>query len=346
MSGPKRDAVGISNEHDDALRIAVDGMSPSMQRLRDSIRRVAPFPSAVLLTGETGTGKGTVARALHEASPRRREPFVHVDCAALVEGLLESELYGAAKGAFTGADRCRAGRFEAAGEGTLFLDEIGELSASAQRKLLRVLEERSFERIGETRPRQFRARVVAATHIDLEDAVAQGQFRADLFFRLRVLGLTVPPLRDRREDLSIWIARAAKRASERLVCEPPRFAKAATARLRAHDWPGNLRELFHVVEAATILSETTRIEAAILDELLRPIERTSSGCSRSGESIRAARRKAEREIERAGGNLSLAARRLDIPRSTLRYRLGLDDAISRARRRRGARSTPAESQPE
>jgi DNA-binding NtrC family response regulator len=345
MSGSKHQVARFSNEHADALRFAVDGISPSMQRLRDAIRRAAPFPSAVLLTGETGTGKGTVARALHGASPRRSEPFVHVDCAGLVDGLLESELYGVSKGAFTGADRCRAGRFEAAEEGTLFLDEIGELSASGQLKLLRVLEEGAFERIGETRPRQLRARVVAATHVDLEDAVALGHFRVDLFFRLRVLGLNVPPLRDRREDLSMWIARAAIRAAERLGCDPPRFEKAARARLRAHDWPGNLRELFHVVEAATILSDTTRVEERTLDELLRPIRGTSDSSSLSGDSMRVARKNAEREVERAGGNLSLVARRLGVPRSTLRYRLGLDDAISRGRRLREARSIRDESRP-
>jgi two-component system response regulator HydG len=348
MSGPENDGASGSKGQDDALRIAIDGISPSMQRLRDAIRRVAPHPSAVLLTGETGTGKGRGARALHEASPRRTKPFVHVDCAGLVDGLLESELYGVATGAFTGAQRCRAGRFEAAKDGTLFLDEIGELSPSGQLKLLRVLEEGVFERIGETRPRQLRARVVAATHVDLEDAMAVGHFRADLFFRLRVLCLYVPPLRDRREDLSIWIERAGMHAAERLGCDPPRFAKAADARLRAHEWPGNLRELFHVVEAAAILTETGPVEERTLDGLLRPLRGRYGSTPRTGDSTNRAaqKRNEEREVERAAGNLSLAARRLGVPRSTLRYRLGLDDAISRGRRLRGARSIRGESRPE
>jgi transcriptional regulator with GAF, ATPase, and Fis domain len=332
-----------------ALRMAVDGNSRSMHRLRESIRRVAPHPSAVLLVGETGTGKGRVARALHAASPRHREPFVHVDCASLVEGLLESELYGVARGAYTGADRDRPGRFEAAGNGTLFLDEIGELSPIGQLKLLRVLEDGVYERIGETRPRRLRARVVAATHVDLERAVAENRFRADLFYRLRVLGLYVPPLRDRRQDIDHWVRRASETAGTKLACERPCFDEGALDRMRAHDWPGNLRELFHVVEAAAILSETSRVERDLIDELLRPLTWASSDTERrqtpdSPDSTVTASE--AHEVERAGGNLSLAARRLGVPRSTLRYRLGLDDATTRARRLRAARSRRVESQPE
>ena len=310
-----------------------------MQRLRAAATKVARFPTAVLITGETGTGKGAVARALHLASPRRGEPFVHVDCAGLVDSLLEAELYGVARGGYTGATRCRAGRFETVGGGTLFLDEVGELSPAGQVKLLRVLEEGTFERIGETKTRRLRARVVAATHVDLAEAVAERRFRADLFYRLRVLALVVPPLRERREDLMAWIARAAQRAAERLKCTAPRFEAAALALLHAHSWPGNLRELFHVVEAATILSDSVRIEAELLEGLLSGGPQVvSRGCASSDER-QAARRAAEMELERARGNLSRAARCLGIPRSTLRYRLGLDDAIKRGRRRREGRLT-------
>jgi transcriptional regulator with GAF, ATPase, and Fis domain len=342
--------------------IEIPGRSPAIRRLRAAVSRVARFPTVVLLTGETGTGKGRVARALHAASSRRDAPFVHVDCAGLVDGLLESELYGAAKGAYTGAQQGRAGRFEAAGAGTLFLDEVGELSIAGQLKLLRVLEEGSFERIGETRTRLLRARVVAATHVDLEAAVARGSFRADLYFRLHVLRLEIPPLRDRVEDLPDWIDHAARRVSRRFGCAPPRFDLSAIERLQTHDWPGNLRELFHVVEAATVLADTNCIRGALVEELLvSRLHRTfpltsplttppaSSRAAASREAIRdesalAVRMNAEVELDRAKGNVSLAARRLGIPRSTLRYRLGLDDAISRGRRLREARSIPDEPQ--
>ncbi len=326
----------------DEDHVAIIGVSPAMRRLRTAVSKVARFPTAVLITGETGTGKGAVARALHQASPRRSDPFVHVDCAGLVDSLLEAELYGVARGGYTGATRCRAGRFETVAGGTLFLDEVGELSPAGQIKLLRVLEEGTFERIGETRTRRLRARVVTATHVDLEQAVAERCFRADLFYRLRVLGLRVPPLRERREDLMAWIARAAQRAAERLDCPAPRFEAAAVARLHAHPWPGNLRELFHVVEAATILSDSESIEAELLEGLLSGGPRVESrGCAASDER-QAARRAAELELERTRGNLSRAARRLGIPRSTLRYRLGLDDAIKRGRRRREGRPRAGE----
>ena len=332
--------------------IALEGGSDAVRRLRWAIRRIARFPIAVLLVGETGTGKGTVARTLHRASPRSEEPFVHVDCAGLVDGLLEAELYGVAKGAFTGAQQCRAGRFETAGEGTLFLDEVGELSATGQIKLLRVLEEGTFERIGETKTRRLHARVIAATHVDLEAAVARGRFRQDLFFRLRVLSLEVPPLREQIEDFEEWIDRASSRAAARLGCRTPEFDQTALDRLRVHPWPGNLRELFHVVEAAAVLSDACPIDAALIEDLLRPLGRKASlnrglptGQGEAHAKAKHGRRLAEIEVERAFGNLSLAARRLGVPRSTLRYRLGLDDAISRGRRLRGARSIRGEGQP-
>ena len=346
MSSSIRYAKGrLSAELEKSLLIAVDGVSPCMRDLREAIRRVAGFPTAVLLTGETGTGKTTVARALHRASPRRCAPFIHVDCAGLVDGLLESELYGVAKGAFTGATRSRGGRFEAAGDGTLFLDESGELSAIGQLKLLRVLEDGTFERIGETKTRMLRARVIAATHVDLEKAVMRGEFRADLFFRLRVLGLRIPPLRERKEDLSTWIERASTRAAQRLECDPPEFSRSAEKRLRAHGWPGNLRELFHVVEAAAILSPTRRIDAVLVDRLLAPLfTAEGSDSTRAIEPQRSSQLE-QVEVERAGGNLSLAARRLGVPRSSLRYRLGLDDAISRGKRLRAVRSKRVEWPP-
>lgn len=309
-----------------------------MQRVWKRVERVAAVSTTVLLTGETGTGKSAIARAIHDASPRRNEPFVHVDCGAFVGGLLEAELYGVARGAYTGAQEARAGRFEVAGAGTLFLDEIGELPNSGQLKLLRLLEEGTYERIGETTSRAFRARVIAATHVDLESAIRSGRFRTDLYYRLHVLGIEVPPLRERPEEIRDWIERAANRAGERLGSAPPRFAPESVDRMCEHEWPGNLRELFHVVEAAAVLEESPRIEASLIEELLgrAPVVTRLRATSPSVEEV---------ELDRANGNLSLAARRLGIPRSTLRYRLGVDDSISRGKRLRTIRSKRDGSRP-
>ncbi|HKK50885.1 MAG TPA: sigma-54 dependent transcriptional regulator, partial [Myxococcota bacterium] len=363
-AGNVSDASGSSDDlrtdarggRGNALALACAGHSAAMERLRVAAARVAPHATTVLLTGETGTGKGRLARALHEASGRCRRPFVHVDCAGLAGPLLEAELYGVARGAFTGAHDSRAGRFEAAAAGSLFLDEIAELPLSGQTKLLRALEEGTFERIGETRTRRLEARVIAATHVDLERAVAEGRFRADLYFRLRVVALWVPPLRARGPDLMDWLERAGRRAAQRLGRPVPTFEPGAIALLRLHDWPGNLRELFHLVEAAAIWSDGP-IGPALVEQLLPPSEPRPSAepapsstptapiPTRVDETDPAAgdaggpagdpsADRLRREVDRAGGNLSLAARRLGMPRSTLRARLGRDDAARRMRRLR------------
>jgi DNA-binding NtrC family response regulator len=317
------------------LEAACGGRSAKMQGLREAAIRVAPYPTSILLTGETGTGKGVIARAIHAASLRRSSPFVHVDCAGLAAPLLEAELYGVARGAYTGAHESRHGRFEAAGTGTLFLDEIAELPLTGQLKLLRVLEEGTFERVGETAPRRLQARVIAATHADLEAAVAERRFRADLYFRLRVAALRVPPLRERREDLGEWIESAAQRAALRLGVSPIRLDRAAWELLLQHEWPGNLRELFHLLEAATIWSEGGRVDAALVRRLLPELDLSigASGEDSPHEGEPEGRRDSPlaQEIDRADGNLSRAARRLGIPRSTLRARAGLDDAAGRMR---------------
>jgi len=310
-----------------ALARACAGRSAAMQRLRAAAERVAPHSTTVLLAGETGTGKGVLARAIHAASPRRDAPFVQVDCAGLAGPLLEAELYGVARGAYTGAHESRAGRFEAAGAGTLFLDEIAELPLSGQAKLLRALEEGTFERVGETRTRRLRARVIAATHVDLERAVAEGRFRADLYFRLRVVALVVPPLRARVEDLEAWIERAAERAAGRLDRPAARFEPEAMARLAAHAWPGNLRELFHLVEAALVWADGP-VDGALVARLLPCLSPCPPPCPPSSPPP------LEQEVARARGNLSLAARRLGMPRSTLRARIGRDDPVGRMRRLR------------
>lgn len=223
--------------------------SPSLLRVFALIETLRHTDATVLITGESGTGKELVARAIHERSGRRAGPFVAVNCAALPADLLESEMFGHARGAFTGAVRDRVGRFEMASEGTLFLDEIGDLPLATQVKLLRVLQDGTFERVGENRPRVSRARVIAATHVDLLRAVSEGRFRDDLYFRLRVVPIDVPPLRDRREDIEpiarALLARVGARHGRAL-----QFSPDAMRTLLQHAWPGNVRELENVLEFA------------------------------------------------------------------------------------------------
>jgi transcriptional regulator with PAS, ATPase and Fis domain len=211
--------------------------------LRGPLERLAALPTTVLLLGETGTGKSLAARMLHASGPRRARPFVTVDCAALSEPLFESELFGHERGAFTGAVGARAGRAEAARDGTLFFDEIGELSPRLQARLLRLLQERCFERVGGNASRPLRARVVAATNLDLDAAVAAGAFRRDLFYRLDVVRVTLPPLRERGAELPALARALLGRAAARLGLPAPPAEPPFLAQLRGHPWPGNLREL-------------------------------------------------------------------------------------------------------
>jgi len=272
------------------------GASEAMAALRRQVARLADLPTTVLLLGETGTGKGVLARALHAGGARRAEPFVHVDCAGLPEALFESELLGHERGAFTGAVAARVGRAEAAGAGTLFLDEIGELAPRLQAKLLRLLQERCFERVGGGATRPFRARVVAATHVDLDAAVERGAFRRDLFYRLDVARLVLPPLRARREDLPALVRVLLARGAARLGQPPPACEPAFLGRLAAHDWPGNVRELENV------------------------LERWLVGGAAGPAPLREAERIA-RVLDATGGNVAHAARRLGLARSTLRDRI-------------------------
>ncbi len=253
------------------------GESEAMERLKEEIALVAPVPSPVLVTGESGSGKELVARELHRLGPHPKGPFLALNCAALPENLVESELFGHEAGAFTGADRTRKGAFEAAGGGTLFLDEIGELPLAAQAKLLRVLEERKVTKVGGTRAVSVETRVVAATNRDLEEEIAAKRFRADLFYRLNVHALRVPPLRERLSDVPPLAEHLLAEASERLGVAPKRFAPDALHRLQGYDWRrNNVRELRNVVERLLISSPGAVITAADVPGDLDPRERVAA----------------------------------------------------------------------
>jgi formate hydrogenlyase transcriptional activator len=230
------------------------GTSQVLQEVLHQARMVAPTDSTVVIYGETGTGKELFAGLIHELSPRRRGPFIRFNCAAIPEGLIESELFGHEKGAFTSAVAQRVGRFEAANHGTLFLDEIGDVPPSLQPKLLRVLQEREFERLGSGRTVRVDVRVIAATNRDLSELVAEQAFRADLFYRLNVFPITLPPLRDRREDIPPSVLRFVGIAAARMQRPTPTVPYEALQALMEHDWPGNVRELQNVIERAVILS--------------------------------------------------------------------------------------------
>jgi len=292
-----------------------------MLSLSARIHPIASADCSVLITGETGTGKGAVARLLHEGSNRARSPFVHVDCAALSASLIESELFGHERGAFTGAHASRTGRFELAANGTIFLDEIAELDVALQAKLLRVLQDRVFERAGGSRTRTMHARVLAATNRDLPSAVAVGTFRADLMYRLAVVELTVPPLRERLADLGALVAEARRTLERRGAPPLPELEPAALAELERHAWPGNVRELLNVLERLALFCQTARIGSA-------EVARAIGGPARRGQLPGLScppppghGGAVERILSECDGNVARAARRLGVPRSTLRYRL-------------------------
>ena len=293
------------------------GRSPSMRTVFEIITRVAPTEATVLVTGETGTGKELVARAIHELSDRTDGPFLAVNCAALAEGVLESELFGHVRGAFTGAARDRSGLFSAADGGTLLLDEIGDVSLGMQHRLLRVLQEREFTPVGAVKPVSVDVRIVAATNRDLRAEMEAGRFRDDLYYRLNVVRLEVPPLRERREDIPLIAESFFRR-----VDLPPHAACSPLAmrHLQAHRWPGNVRELLAALESARIQSGGRRIEAQHL-----PAEVRGQGAPEDGSSERY-RQEGALEHERAaiaraltetGGARKTAAERLGMSRTTL-----------------------------
>jgi formate hydrogenlyase transcriptional activator len=321
-----------------ALREEIDGSSmfeeivgscKPMRQVLKQIEKVAPADSTVLILGETGTGKELIARALHRRSKRATRAFVRVNCAAIPQSLIASELFGHEKGAFTGALQRRVGRFEAADGGTLFLDEIGDLPMETQIALLRVLQEREFERVGSNHPVSVDVRLIAATNRDLPAAVAAGTFRPDLFYRLNVFPIAVPPLRERAEDISLlveyFVGRYAKAAGKNIR----HIGKDTLELLKAYNWPGNIRELQNVVERAVILTET---DTFVVDEswlkresgkLETPHQGLSALADREVEIIEAALAESHGRISGPSG----AAAKLGIPRQTLESkirRLGLD----------------------
>ena len=254
------------------------GSSPAMTDIRKQIDRVAQSSATVLVRGESGTGKEVVARAIHYASPRRDRPFLAVNCAALSENLLESELFGHEKGAFTGADKMRRGRFELADGGTLLLDEISEIAPGLQAKLLRVLQEAAFERVGSSITQQIDVRVIATSNRDLEAEVAAGRFRADLFYRLNVVPIDLPPLRERAEDVPELARHFLHRCAKRDSAATRHIEPDALRLLQKYHWPGNVRELQNIVERATVLeTEPGRVRAQTIEPWLRaPVDATAS----------------------------------------------------------------------
>ncbi len=316
------------------------GSSAGILRVREQIARVGPTNATVLITGETGTGKGLVARGIHKSSPRADKPFMSVNCAAFTESLLESELFGHERGAFTGADRAREGLFEAAHQGTLFLDEVAEMSPSAQAKLLRVLADGQVARVGSTRPRTVDVRVIAATHRDLKARIDEHLFREDLYYRLAVFPIAIPPLRARREDIPELCEDFVRRAALELKIPLRRLTVAALQQLMTYDFPGNIRELRNLIERACILGSGEKISPDAFPA--NPHSASSSNGSLSGGTTRSEdewissmpetvdlrgiltsleRRLIQRALNATGGSQAEAARRLGLSRSDLGYKL-------------------------
>ena len=297
------------------------GRSGALQRVLRQVEVVAPTDSAVLIQGETGTGKELIARAIHDLSERRDRPFIKLNCAAIPSGLLESELFGHEKGAFTGAIIRKAGRFEVADKGTLFLDEVGDIPLELQPKLLRVLQEHEFERLGSSRTQQVDVRIIAATHRDLKRMVEDGEFRSDLFYRLHVFPLPVPPLRDRREDIPIlvrhYVDKYAKRMNRRIETIPSQAMEA----FASYTWPGNVRELQNFIERAVILSPGRNLRAPIADLIQTTTHSRSSRLSTLEEVEREHVLRAIRESNWVIGGPNGAAALLGMKRTTLAYRI-------------------------
>jgi two-component system nitrogen regulation response regulator NtrX len=340
----------VARELREELGLAGDmvGESPQMKKVEELIGRVAGTDARVLITGESGTGKELVASAIHDASTRRDRPFIRVNCAAIPRDLVESEMFGHEKGAFTGATQTRIGRFELAHTGTLFLDEIGDLSADAQAKLLRAIEAKEIHRVGGNRSVRVDVRVIAATNHDLARAVQEGKFRDDLFFRLNVIPLALPPLRDRSDDVPLLVRHFSLLHFKRTGQLPPAWTADALDEMKRYPWPGNVRELANIVERLSIMQPGAEVTAERVREVLQPDAFTSGAeasrqwigrdmppdAAAEGSGVEAAggsslverlddyeRRLIVREIEATKGNIAEAARRLHTDRPNLYRRM-------------------------
>jgi DNA-binding NtrC family response regulator len=300
------------------------GRSPVMQAVFATIERVAPTRATVLLAGESGVGKDLIARAIHFRSPRRDRPFVKINCTALPENLMESELFGYEKGAFTGANATKPGKFEQADTGTVFLDEIGDVPPSIQVKLLRILQEREFERLGSNKTRHIDVRVIAATNQDLRAALEQGTFREDLYYRLNVVPIDIAPLRERMLDIPFLAEHFLRKYAEETGNKVQVITPMAMTKLASYHWPGNVRELENVIERSVVMCTGDRLDAPDikLDSTLRPRSGAGDFSLPPGMTLDQYEQEIIREaLKRADGNKSQAARSLGLTRNALRYRL-------------------------
>jgi two-component system, NtrC family, response regulator AtoC len=309
------DAVSLGN---------IIGESEPMQAVFQRVRRAVPITSTVLIYGESGTGKELVARHIHFEGPRKNKPFIVVNCAAIPDTLIESELFGHEKGAFTGAETSRQGKFEVADGGTIFLDEIGDMRLESQAKLLRVLQDSVVERVGGNKPLKVDVRVIAATNRKLKEVVAEGNFREDLYFRLEVLPIHLPPLRERLQDLPLLLAHFREKLSQKLGREVPTLSPDVFEAMRRYRWPGNIRELEHTLEQVFILAEGPQITLDDLPDKLRHPEPQSGDIDLppGGLSLEDLEQELIRQaLQRSGGQIKDAAALLGLTYKTLQYRL-------------------------
>jgi transcriptional regulator with PAS, ATPase and Fis domain len=299
---------------------SIIGRAPAMQHLFTLIEALADVTSTVLISGESGTGKELVAQALQECGTRKNKPFIKLNCAALPEGLLESELFGHVRGAFTGAIKDKTGRFQKAHGGTIFLDEIGDISPALQIRLLRVLQEREIERVGDSTPIKIDVRIITATNQNLPEKISRGEFRQDLYYRLNVVRLDIPPLRERLEDIPLLVSHFLQKFSQKFNRNYSNLSEEVTAAVMQHNWPGNIRELEHLLEHACILSQGSIItlnslppeftQKATLPRQIKP-HQTSPGRSLSLQEA----------LRQTGGNRTEAAKLLGVSRRTFYRRL-------------------------
>lgn len=304
--------------------------SASMIEIFEVIGRLSKFSTTVLVTGESGTGKELIARAIHEHSPRKNKPFIAINCGAIPEHLMESELFGHRKGAFTDAARDKKGLFEEANNGTLFLDEIGELPLAMQVKLLRSLQEQQIRRVGDEQPININVRVIAATLRDLEDDIKKGRFRDDLFYRLNVVSIHVPPLRERREDIPVLAQAFVERQSKKFGIKPKSLSDATMQRLIAYGWRGNVRELENCIERAVVLSDSQEIGPVVLPEHIREAiaheEEANEIENEDNLSIKERTKNLEislilKALRKTKGNRTRAAKILEISHRALLYKI-------------------------